>query len=217
MMAGNAESIIPTTTSKIKIVNCFLLFALKKRTVAIETKTKSSPVIILIIEGFAPSHAKAIYLNTINKALKTAEIKKFRYVFQSIVFISDLFLLKHKPIPQPTNTINIWWNAITSEGTSESLIFTITKVNASAVAEIIENITHAIFLVGLIFLFNTANSVAANKNAKPTKNRTTLIAEPPLVTVLIIKITNNKFVKNKIREDSKGEKASRCDLFKAKK
>ena len=89
------------------MVNCFLLFALKKSTVAIETNTKSRPTIIAIIEGFAPSHERAIYLNTINKALKIADIKKLRYAFQLIVLISDLFLLKQKPIAHPIKTTSI--------------------------------------------------------------------------------------------------------------
>ena len=209
IIAGSAERIIPTTTNKINMTNCFLLLALKNRTVAIETKTKSSPTIILIIEGFAPSHERAIYLNTINKALKMADIKKLRYVFQSTVKTSDLLLLKQRPIAHPTKTTSIWWKATTSEGTSDNLSFTITKVNASAVAEIIEKITQAIFLVGFIFLFKTANKVEANKKAKPTKKNITLSVDPPSVTVRIIKITNNKFVKNKIKDDSNGENASK--------
>ena len=77
--------------------------------------------------------------------------------------------------------------------------------------------TQAIFFVGFIFLFRTANKVAASKNAKPTKKNTTLSVEPPPVTVRIIKITNNKLVKKRIKDDSNGENASRCDLLSAKK
>ena len=95
--------------------------------------------------------------------------------------------------------------------------FTITRVKASAVADNIEKITHAIFLVGLIFLFKTANKHATNKKARPTKKKMIFIVEPPSVTVRIIKITNNKFVKNRINDDSNVENASRCDLFNAKK
>ena len=67
---------MPLTTRIISTTNCFLLLALKNKTVAIETKTKSRQIIIFIIEGFAFALASAVYLNTISKALKIAEIKK---------------------------------------------------------------------------------------------------------------------------------------------
>ena len=92
-----------------------------------------------------------------------------------------------------------------------------TKVNASAVADIIEKITQATFVVGLIFLFKTAKSVATKRSASPTKNRITFSVEPPLVTVRIMKMTKSRLVKNKIADDSNGANASKCERFSAKK
>ena len=84
-------------------------------------------------------------------------------------------------------------------------------------ADIIEKITHVTFLIGLIFLFNTAKRVATNNNAKPAKKKITFRVEPPAVTVFIIKMTKSRLVKNKINADSKGENASKYDLLIARK
>ena len=92
-----------------------------------------------------------------------------------------------------------------------------TKVNASAVADIIEKITQATFVVGLIFLFKTAKSADTRRRVNPAKNRITFRVEPPLVTVRIIKMTKSRLVKNKIADDSNGENASKCERLSAKK
>ena len=106
-MAGKAFKIMPLTISKIRITNCFLLLALKNKTVAIETKTKSQEIIILIKEGFAFALVRALYLKIIKDALNIAEMKKLRYVLNLRFLISNFSFEKHKIMTLTISTISI--------------------------------------------------------------------------------------------------------------
>lgn len=77
--------------------------------------------------------------------------------------------------------------------------------------------TQSHLAVGLIFLFVTIKISEASTQANPTKYKTIFNGLAPLVTKEKVKIENSKLEKNRIPAAQKGAKASKCDLFIARK
>ena len=79
------------------------------------------------------------------------------FLFICLIPLND-FVTKSN-IEHIINTINIWWNATTSAGTSANLPLVTTRVKANESVEMVPYSTQVFLVFGLIFYFSDVYNI----------------------------------------------------------